>query len=147
MRSTWSVEMVYGWTTNPEFAFSATSPPPTAASKLKHKSKEGWLVVIQRGFQAEPSLLGRSSQQPCREKKRVGLILGFLAAGAWIRGQGVGEGGDELWWLLLPVTCLPQCLHLLHGQHGRSLTLCSHPHCHIGCIFTALRSLPRFSFH
>ena len=83
--------MVYGGTTNPEFAFSATSPPPTAASKSKHKSKEGRLVVIQRGFQAEPSLLGRSSQRPCGEKKRVGLILGFLAAGAWIGGQGWGR--------------------------------------------------------
>ena len=91
VRSTWIVVMVNWGTTNPEFAFSATPPPPTAASKLKHKSKEGRLVVIQRGFQAEPILLGRSSQRQCGEKKRVGLILGFLAAGAWIRGQRWGR--------------------------------------------------------
>ena len=72
----------------PRICILCHTTAPTAASNLKHKSKEGRLVVIQRGYQAEPSLLGRSSQRPCGEKKRVGLILGFLAAGAWIRGQG-----------------------------------------------------------
>ena len=81
----------------------------------------------------------------------MGLILQFLTAGGWDRGVGGGSGDDLLLPVgvfdRLPVARLAHRLHLLHGEHAPSQDLPPQQHCHIGSIFTALCSLPRFPLH